>query len=179
MAVSTLVVETGVGLPTANTYISLADANQYFDDRLHATVWTGAADGTKNAALLWATRLLDEQVQWNGVPSNEIPEEQALRWPRFGVLRIDGNDSIEINEIPTFLKEAEAELAMALISADRTTIPESPSSRQLTSVSVGSNVSVKWGDLIIKDILPPSVLSKIRFYGEIISEGFEVPLERV
>ena len=43
----TLVVEDGTGKTTANTYISLDDADTYHENRLHVSDWTGATETEK------------------------------------------------------------------------------------------------------------------------------------
>lgn len=40
-------------------YGTLAEADTYFAERLHATVWTSASATTRPKALLWATRIID------------------------------------------------------------------------------------------------------------------------
>ena len=75
----TLVKEDGTGLATANSYASVADGDAYFEGHLYASAWTAATSGTKAAALVMATRLVDTQFQFNGYRANE---DQALQWPR-------------------------------------------------------------------------------------------------
>ena len=61
---SALVVTPGDG--SANSYCSRAVADTYHANRLHAAIWTDADDVTKDAALLMATRVLDQQFAWAG-----------------------------------------------------------------------------------------------------------------
>jgi hypothetical protein len=75
----TLVKEDGTGLANANSYASVADGDSYFEAHLYASVWTAATSGTKAAALVMATRLVDSQFQFHGFRANET---QALQWPR-------------------------------------------------------------------------------------------------
>ena len=86
---ATLVVETGAGLTTSNSYATQDTADTYHEMRLHVTDWTGASDDDKGAALMWSTRLLDEFIDWNG---SIVVDGQALRWPREGVITPDGDD---------------------------------------------------------------------------------------
>ena len=48
-----LIVEDGSRVDNSNTYISLADAETYMDDRIDAN-WSAAPDSQKNAALIEA-----------------------------------------------------------------------------------------------------------------------------
>jgi hypothetical protein len=104
------------GASNANTYITLADAETYFESRLHKADWDSASDGDKNIALAWATRLLDSQVEWAGA---KYTESQSLRWPRSSVYTSDGED-VDYDSIPTFIANATAEYAYWLIKKDRT-----------------------------------------------------------
>ena len=72
-----LVVEDGTGLSTAESYISVADADTYHSDRGNA-LWTGT-DAVKEEALRQATEYLDATYDWKGSISLTT---QALNWPR-------------------------------------------------------------------------------------------------
>ena len=142
---------------TANSYCTVAEGNTYHLEHLYDTDWQGAADITKTAALVWATRLLDEQIIWDGAQTTET---QALRWPRGAILDQDGNEFDE-DTIPQFLKNATAEYARYLIGANRTAEADTKGIR-----------SVKAGELeVIFDkydrtgVIPPSVFSMIKAYG--------------
>lgn len=117
--------------PSFNSYASLAEADAYHATRLHNTTWTGAVTGTKESALIWATRNF-EILQWKGWMTNPA---QNLQWPRAGVYK-NGNEVIDPSDsalyyniifdsatVPTFLKEATAEAAMWLIASDTTAPP--------------------------------------------------------
>ena len=61
-----------------NSYISVADADTYFDARLFSTAWTDADNATKEAALITASRMID-RMQLAGRPADI---DQALAFPR-------------------------------------------------------------------------------------------------
>lgn len=161
MAVSLLIVEDGTAKTDSNTYVSLADADQYHEDRLHNADWKNAVPDTKNAALLWATRLLDDEVAWDG---SRVSKDQALRWPRIGIVDKDGF-ILDSNKIPSVLADATSELAFHLIVADRTVFSEDTSGQKIASLSVGSEVELKFKDLDLKDVLPPSIFAKLASFG--------------
>lgn len=163
MAVSTLIVEDGTAKTNANTYVSLADADQYHEDRLHNADWKSAVADTKNAALLWATRLLDEEIAWDG---SRVSKNQALRWPRIGMVDKDGF-ILDSNTIPALLVDATAELALHIITSDRTVFPEDTSGQKIASLSVGSEVELEFKDFDIKDVLPPAIFAKLASFGTI------------
>jgi len=114
MAVSTL--DATAGGASANTYVTLAVANQYHLDRpAVGTTWSAALPEAKNAAILWATKLLDSRINWTGVV---VTSTQALLWPRYGMYYRNGY-SVLSTVIPVELQEACAEFARQLLADDR------------------------------------------------------------
>ena len=63
----------------ANTYATLAEAETYHETRLHNDDWNSAASADKNKALAWATRLLDDLIDWFGSKTDVY---QPLLFPR-------------------------------------------------------------------------------------------------
>lgn len=76
MAVSSIVATAGSS--SANSYISVATASDFADDRLGTLNWTTASADDRAKALLTATARLDE-LQWVG---SRATTTQALAWPR-------------------------------------------------------------------------------------------------
>lgn len=112
-----MAIDATIGGASANSYCTLAEANTYFTARLYSSDWTSATDPDKEAALLWAARLLDEYFNWDGDEAE--PDTQAMRWPRYGAYDID-QYPIDGDVIPTTLKNAQAELSIWLIQTNRT-----------------------------------------------------------
>lgn len=112
----TFVVEDGTGLPNANSYVSVGEADDILVTNIHNTAWAALDDPDKEKLLAWATRLVDTKATWYG---HKAYSTSALRWPRKGVT---SKDCVEIlpNEIPENLKEAIAEMARYLVENDRT-----------------------------------------------------------
>jgi hypothetical protein len=104
-----------IGGASSNTYATLAEAEIYMERRLQKAAWTDAEEEEKKAAMVWATRLLDEQIDWNSVVADG---DQALQWPRLYLYDALGNE-IEEDAIPDQLKNAEIEFAFWLLQADR------------------------------------------------------------
>src|ERR1043166_138769 len=84
-----------VGGSTSNSYVTLAEAETYFGDRINSSVngnWTNTSagvartDAEKSAALVTATRRIDEE-QFRG---HKASSSQALKWPRYDVYDEDG-----------------------------------------------------------------------------------------
>lgn len=78
----TFTVEDGTGLLDANSYASVATANDYFSDR-GVSSWTGA-DEHKQQALVRATDYIDKMFgkRFIDVP---LTDTQALAFPRYNI----------------------------------------------------------------------------------------------
>ena len=119
---ATLVVEDGSGLASANSYISLADANSYFEARRNPATWTEADDAAREQALRVGTDYLDAKYgdQWVGLRNTKT---QALDWPRALAYDLDGYP-IETDEVPKRLKHATAEMALRYLTAPDELLPD-------------------------------------------------------
>ena len=82
---------TTAGATNSNSYATVAEANTYHDSiREQADqTWSALHDGKKERLLAMATRLIDEHFVFLGYKKNH---DQALHWPRVGVLK-DGKYS--------------------------------------------------------------------------------------
>jgi hypothetical protein len=109
MSSVTLIVEDGTVVTGANTYYSLASADDYFTQRGNTT-WIGYGNDAKTYALIKACQYM-ENLDWNGVATLE---DQELVWPRIGMIYSSGY-SVESSEIPRNIKWAQAELAYRYI----------------------------------------------------------------
>ena len=150
---SALVVTAGDG--SANSYCSRAVADTYHANRLHAATWTDADDATKDAGLLMATRVIDQQFTWAGVRST--PGSQALEWPRDGLLNDEGDLALDRSTIPTRLQHATAEFARLLIESD-TTVTSGVAGGAITSLKAGSvKIDYASGVVAHTDLVPDAV----------------------
>lgn len=102
-----------VGGETSNSYVTLAEANAFFEGETLSTAWDAAADDEKNRALVTATRRIDQE-DFRGIPVNSLTgkastDTQALQWPRAkaGYLK---------TVIPEPIKRATMLLAYVLVS---------------------------------------------------------------
>ncbi len=174
-----LVLDATPGGASANSYCTAAEADAYHEARLHNEDWQTNADGTpvttaqKEAALVWATRLLDELVEWDGL---RVDTTQALEWPRLGVYKPNG-EGWPTTEIPQWLKNATAELARHLLAEDRAAegIP-----RNLRGIDISGVLSLDLapGAGNQRDIIPPSVWGMIQRWGWPRNPGSMAKLER-
>ena len=112
-----LIVEDGTGLETAESYLSVADADTYVSKYVFATTTCDAAiEAAKEKALRLATQYLDNEYKnrWKG---DRTSEEQALAWPRAWAYDEDGYLVLS-DELPQALKNACAEMAVRALSVD-------------------------------------------------------------
>lgn len=102
-----------VGGASSNSYVTTAEADTYFDERLQATNWTGGDADDKSRAVIQATRLLDRE-EFRG---EKASQSQALKWPRIWTFNEDGYEYAS-DAIPTPIKHATFELALRLLNDD-------------------------------------------------------------
>jgi hypothetical protein len=116
---ATIVVETGTGSATANSYVSEADLTTYATDR------GVTLSGDTAVLLIQAMDYIESQafLGW------KYTEDQALQWPRAAVY-IDGY-VVDTDEIPQLLIDALCEVAIGidggvnpLANEDRMTLSE-------------------------------------------------------
>ena len=121
MAVSTIVATAGSA--TANAFVTQAVATQFhldhpqFGTTAAKGLWSAATSDEKDAAILWATKLLDRFFIWEGSVVDTI---QKLLWPRSGLMDVNGWESLDTTTIPDQIQWATAELARQLLMSDRT-----------------------------------------------------------
>lgn len=103
------------GDAAANSYTTVAYADAYFAERLHAEVWLGLSETSKEAALIWATRDLEPQP-WRGAIATQ---GQRLRHPRINFFDADGR-LLPDDEVAEAVQNATCEYAMTLAGSDET-----------------------------------------------------------
>lgn len=177
-----MAIDATVGGADANSYITLVDADAYFANRLHTSTWDALTDPQKEAALIWATRVIEAKINaywdkkelpndatirilsdiksdtkcyfvWNGNPSSST---QALSWPRTGMKSKTGFD-LGDDVIPSQLKDFQCELALKLAAEDRT--EENAAAVQgLTRLKAGS-IELGWkNEAQNQSLIPASAL---------------------
>ena len=93
---------------TANSYVTLAEANTFFETVPDSTTWDNKTDDQKNRALISACSELNN-LNFYGY---RCDEEQALKWPRNNY-EVDGV-SFSCTSIPLAVKKAQYLLAREL-----------------------------------------------------------------
>ena len=93
---------------SANSYVTLAEANTYFETVPDSSTWTNKTDDQKNRALIAAAREIDNLVFYG----DRCDNGQALKFPRNNY----EVDDVELacTAVPNNIKYAQYELARAL-----------------------------------------------------------------
>lgn len=152
-----MALDTTIGGAASNSFCSVAEANAYHVLRGHNAEWGDSGVSEKEAALAWATRILD-RLNWSG---NRAATTQALRWPRYNAYDQDGY-VIANTVIPTAVKNATAELALYLRKEDRTA---DSGAIGVKSLSVGA-LSLEFDTGAYTKAIPDSVRDLIAFLLE-------------
>ena len=121
---------------TANSYVTLASADTYFETVPDSSTWTDKTTDAKNRALISATRWIDA-LSFYG---DRCTETQSLKWPRENY-KVDGI-ALACTLIPAPVKVATYELARALVN-DTSSITGSTG-------TTGIYDQVELGDLKVK-----------------------------
>ena len=120
----------------ANSYVTLTEANSYFETVPDSTTWDNKTVAQKNRSLIAATRWIDSFVYYG----DRCDDGQALKFPRNNY-QVDGVE-LACSKIPNNIKYAQYELARALAN-DTDAITG-------TSGKEGNIEEAKLGDLEVK-----------------------------
>lgn len=115
MAQTVITIDATIGGADTNSYLSLVDANDLIHQRPFHSNWDSITDDDeKNAALVWATRMLSH-YEWKGSIASQ---DQKQAWPRSGIYDKDGRAQL-ITTYPEWLTTAFSELAFYIATEDR------------------------------------------------------------
>jgi len=103
-----------VGSPDANSYVTVNEADAYFEDRTFVSAWDAFTD--KASALVTASQMLDWYVKYVGYKATSA---QGMQWPRTEAYYTDGTE-IADDVIPPEIKKAVYELTLSSLESDRT-----------------------------------------------------------
>ena len=119
-----LIVETGAGLSNAESYVSAAEADAYFEKR-GVSAWAAITDDDLKDALLRRATDYMGQIYRLGWKGDRTTLTQALDWPRTDVERVDRPDTgsgyadyYASDSVPDEVKRACMELALRANDAD-------------------------------------------------------------
>ena len=120
----------------ANSYLTLDEANTYFEGRFGADLWMTFTDDQKMQLILTSTKVLDNCL-FGGLKTDPT---QPLNWPRKNLFNRDGR-LIDRASIPAKMKEATCEYAYWVWTEE---------DRLLSDVEIQQVDSVNLGPLDIK-----------------------------
>lgn len=177
------------GAANANSFLTLAEAQAYWDTRLFTDDWDNCPD--QNAALVLATRTLTSMLArrsdyfedeknfkyihifptWTGQPATTT---QKLPWPRTGMFDVNGN-VIASTVVPDEIKNATAELAGQMSKADRL-LDNDAAAQGISSVRAGSvSVSFSGKGPVLKAL--PDIVMALLVPSWITDDSIEPTLE--
>ena len=139
-----------------NSYLTVAEADAYFADRLNATAWDGATVENKPKALIQATKAI-ESMKFLGSRSVST---QKLSFPRSDVY-VD-NILIDDTIVPQDVKEAVCEYAILMLQEDYSAPDDLEA---FSEVAVGS-IKIKTNASNGGKSVPPMVASLLSNYKD-------------
>ena len=167
-------VEDGTGLAGANSYASVAEADDYFAGRLYSTAWTAASSADKEKALVLASLAIDAQVRFHG---GRFSQEQGLQWPRVQcpdpdwkeetVSASDEEGFLASGEVPKLVKQAACEMAKEFLTVDRTLTEN----EGVSQISLPGAFHVQLQPKDRRPILSRLVISMVSRYGQVVTNG--------
>ena len=134
-----------IGGTSFNVYGTQSAAGVYFTGSPNAAAWAALSADEQARLMVQAARLFDRLV-WDGT---KTATDQALAWPRTGLLDRSGNP-LATDAVPTIVEEAAYELALIL----------NTSTDALNNPTTGSNVKrLKAGSVEIENFRPTDTTS--------------------
>lgn len=147
------------GASDANCYLTQTEADGIIDQNMYLLpYWEIASVDRQRSALVMATRILDEQIEWVGLPTYE---DQALQWPRTSTFTRNGQ-AIEQDVVPDFVKVATAELACYLLQKNRMADPVTMGFKMMKADTLQLQIDKNWA----AEVMPDSVWQIVKYWGE-------------
>lgn len=170
---ATIIVEDGTGLATANSYLSLADAEIYFATHPQSSAWDALTDDQKNRYLISGARVLDACFDFSGF---KISADQALQWPR--IRAADPDQSGEAfyraagtsitsgyfpeDEVPKGVKDAQCEMARMLVASNR--MDDAPGTG-IREFELPGSIRVAFETGRLQEIVPDFIINMMARFG--------------
>ena len=157
---------------TYEVYGSLASANAYFAAAIQGAPWASADSSVRSQALVTATRVF-ERTGWQGAPTDTVVPvppatlplaagEQALEWPRTGLVDMNGV-AVDSTAIPQDVIDGNFEYALAVIN-DATV---------QTSAQTGSNLKIDETTERVEGAI--TVTTKQQFFRSTLGKNGQFP----
>lgn len=143
------------GQANTDSYVDVVYADAFFASSVKNAAWPGTSPA-KEAALIEATRIIDNQFVWNGFIASNT---QSLRWPRTQAYDSDGR-LIDSAIIPKTLKDAVCSMAYFLLENGGVTQAES----NLKGIKIGP-IDLKFDDNQTVIGIPRFVANSLKALG--------------
>lgn len=146
---------------TSNAYTSLATCELFLEESIYtsSSSWATLSTSSKEACIIFATSLLDAQIDWIGEKAND-DDTQRLRWPRSSAYTEDGY-AIDDDIIPIPIQRSTSLYAWFLSQENRLSEPDTYGFKQLEAGSL--NMVIDKYDR--KPVMPNIVWDLIKAYG--------------
>jgi hypothetical protein len=131
-----------VGSASANSFVTVTEADTYLESRLNSDLWTGTEP--KKKAVIEATR----DISAMSFQGNRTDATQALSWPRANAPDPDGTsdyDYFDDDEIPQRVKDATCELALEYLRAGTVDVASQDSKQNVIEKTIGP-ISTRYSD---------------------------------
>jgi len=143
-----------------NSYVTVANADDYFETRIDSANWDSASNNDKEDALVTATQIIDNNP-WIG---SAVSSSQALAWPRKNAryydLRMGQEISISDSTVPDLVKIGVYEQALHLLNNEDLL---AQTTQTYESISIGSiSLSDSNNDVTRISITPAFVIKPLR-----------------
>jgi hypothetical protein len=171
-----LIKEDGTGRADANSYANGDDAGIYFEGHLYAADWWATTEDAKEAALVFATRLIDAEYQFNG---QRAVDSQALQWPRVNCPDPDKapipvltslllyDPFVPFSIVPLVVVQATCEQARELLVADRTASPPGEGLKSYADTTAGKTTVYDKTDT--RPVISPVAQAMLIKFGSLVS----------
>ena len=177
---ATIVVEDGTGRADANSYVSLAEANAFFETVPATNTWGAQTDDQKTRLCIAATRMLDACFSWNGFKINAT---QAVQWPRnlardpnqyAGIFYRNPNTFLgqyyDPAKVPAKIKEATCQLILGLLDPTDDRTADRPGIG-IDSFEIYEGVKVKFDSRYSRPVIPDFVSTMLLDFGSVRGTG--------
>jgi hypothetical protein len=143
-----------------NSYVTVTEAESYFETRIDDEKWSSASDSLKNESLVTATQIIDNNP-WIG---SAVSSSQALAWPRKNAMYYDPRMGFDVTftntEVPSLVKIAVYEQALHLLNNEDLL---AQTTQTYESISIGNiSLSDSNNDVARISITPSFVLKPLR-----------------
>lgn len=159
-------IDATVGGEDANSYLTIAEGNTYFESHPYSLTWDDAADDDKCRALVTATRQLDFSFEWIGSVASST---QALLWPRDDAYGPNGYLHLT-DEIPVNILNATAELAQQLLDSNRQADSDAET-EGIQRLRLGAGLEIYFKSSVTAKPIPDVVAQMVAPYGTLKAKG--------